>query len=320
VNAPGIDRGIDGGIEGTTNNGTPEDQRPLAAAGFAVFIWGFGPLLVRGVDASAGAIVFWRFLLAQPIMIGGAYLTGGRLSWPILRRAVVPGALFAVSMAASFLSLQQTSIVNASLIGSLQPALLLFVAPLLFHTSSSARQIGFAAAAFAGIAAVVIGAGGTSGASFGGDLWAVLNLVCWTAYFVLAKQARDEGVHATSYLAAVFLVAGVLSAPVTLLVSDDIGSIGWKGFGLLLAMSIGPGLIGHGLMTWAQKGLDIRVASLLGLASPVISTIGAWIVYSQDLRAVQVLGGVVVLAGLAGIVWDYRSARVPVPATLEPAV
>jgi drug/metabolite transporter (DMT)-like permease len=302
----------------TPVNGAADDQRALAAASFAVFVWGFGPLLVRGVDASAGAIVFWRFLLAQPIMIGAAYLAGGRLSWPLIRRVLVPSVLFAGSMGAGFIAVQKTSIVNASLIGSLQPALLLIAAPLLFTVATSARQIAFALVAFGGITAVVVGAGATSGASLSGDVWAVVNLVMWTIYFVMVKRIRDEGVHAPSLIAAVFLVSGVMAAPFALFVSDDVTSIGGKGMLLLAAMAIGPGLVGHGLMTWSQKHLDIRVASLLGLLSPVISTIGAWIIYSQELRAVQIVGGMFVLAGLAGIVWDHRMTRAA-ELELEPA-
>ena len=53
-----------------------------------------------------------------------------------------------------------------------------------------------------------------------------------------------------------------------------------------------------------------------GLASPVISTVGAWAIYSQSLRLLQVVGGVVVLAGLTGIMLDHRGNRArPVPET-----
>lgn len=299
-------------------SGLPDDQRALIGACLAVFVWGFGPLLVRGIDASAGAVVFWRFLLAQPIMIAAAYMTGGRLTWPLLRRALLPAVLFAGSMGASFLSFQQTSIVNATLIGSLQPALLLFIAPFVFGTKSSGRRIGFAVVAFTGMALVVAGAGATGGASMSGNLWAVVNLVLWTWYFVLVQRIRDDGVHAASLVAAVFLMAGLVAAPVTLFLSDDVGSVGAKGFALLMAMVLGPGLIGHGMMTWSQRHLDIRTASLLGLASPVISTIGAWLIYSQELRSLQVLGGAIVLVGLGGIVVDHRARRSAV-LELEPA-
>jgi drug/metabolite transporter (DMT)-like permease len=282
------------------------DQRALGAAAVAAFVWGFGALIVRGVHAPASVIVFWRFALAQPVMLGAAYLSGGGLSWRLLRRTALPGVLFSTSMLASFLSYQKTSIVNASLIGSLQPALLLGVAPFVFGTRSTRRQLGFGLVALGGIAALVLGAGGTSGASFGGDAWAALNLVLWTVYFVLVQRIRDDGTDAASLLAAVFLMSFVVAAPMTLAMDTRLGSIGARGILLISLMALGPGLVGHGLMTWSQRHLDIRVTSLFGLGSPVVSTLGAWIIYSQRLRVLQVAGGVLVLVGLAGVVWEHR--------------
>lgn len=295
-------------------------QKAIWAVTLAVFTWGFGPLFVRGIHASAGAIVFWRFLFAQPVMIGFAYLNGGRLSWSLLKRAAIPGALFAGSMAASFLSYQKTSIVNASLIQALQPALLLLVAPFIFGTHSTRRQLALAGVALAGMGAVVLGAGSTSGASLGGDLWAVVNLLLWSVYFVWVKRLRDQAIDSSSLVAAIFLMAGLFAAPVCLLTSHDVGSIGAKGFLLVTLMAFGPGLIGHGLMTWSQQHLDIRICSLMGLLNPVVSTIGAWLIYSQDLKFVQLIGGGLVLAGLAGVVWDHRVSNKLVELPLGPAV
>jgi drug/metabolite transporter (DMT)-like permease len=287
-------------------------RRALSAAVVAAFVWGFGSLLVRGVHAPASVIVFWRFALAQPVMISAAYLSGGGLSWRLLRRTSLPGLLFSVSMLASFLSYQKTSIVNASLIGSLQPALLLAVAPLLFGTRTTGRQLGFGLVALAGIAALVLGAGGTSGASFVGDAWAAVNLVLWTVYYVLIQRIRDDGADAPSLLASVFFMSFVFATPLSLAIDTDLAAIRWRGILLVSLMALGPGLIGHGLMTWAQRHLDIRITSLLGLTSPVVATLGAWLIYSQRLRALQIAGGVIVLAGLAGVVWDHRASNATV--------
>jgi drug/metabolite transporter (DMT)-like permease len=76
-------------------------------------------------------------------------------------------------------------------------------------------------------------------------------------------------------------------------------------------MVVLSGLVGHGLMTWAQRHIDITLASLLMLGGPVISACGAWVVFSQDLSAVQIAGALVVLTALGAIVLDVRSNAVP---------
>ena len=293
----------------------------LAAMTLAVVAWSFGPVFVREIGASTPTIAFWRMLAAQPVMIGAAYLAGGRLSLPLLRRCVWPGVLFALSLVTSFASYQHTSIANATLIGALQPAAILVVAPRLFGDRSTPRQLAAATAAFAGMVVVVLGAGKTSGAGWLGDLYAVANLAIWTVYYIRVKRVRNEGLHAPSFLAGVFLVAWLVLTPWALLVSGDLGSVSARGFGFVIAMALGPGLLGHGLSTWAQRHLDISVSSLVTLLQPVLSTLSAWWLYDERLVPIQLAGALVVLVGLAGIMWESRRpAAVEVGSALSVAL
>ena len=63
----------------------------LLAVAIAVTAWGFGPLLVNGIGTSPNTVVFWRMWVAQPVMIAMAYITGGRLSWALLKRSSITG-------------------------------------------------------------------------------------------------------------------------------------------------------------------------------------------------------------------------------------
>ena len=105
--------------------------------------------------------------------------------------------------------------------------------------------------------------------------------------------------------------------PWVLLTSDDLGAIHGADWLSIIGMVVLSGLVGHGLMTWAQRHLDITVASLLTLGSPVISAIGAWLLFSQRLSLVQIAGAVVVLAALGAIVLEVRSNAVPVEIPLS---
>jgi drug/metabolite transporter (DMT)-like permease len=289
----------------------------ISIAAVAVFAWGFGPLMVRGIDASAGTIVFWRLWMAMPVMLTAAYFTGGRVSLPLLKAVFVPGVIFGVSTLVGFSSYHATSIANATLIGALQPVLMLFIAPLLFGERSSARQILLAVIALGGISTVVLGAQQSSGASLHGDALALINLGLFTTYFVRMKQVRNKGIHSIALIAGVFCVAAVTVTPWVLLTSHDLGAIHGADWLSIVGMVLLSGLIGHGLMTWAQRHVDITLASLLMLGGPVISAIGAWIVFSQQLSAVQIAGALVVLAALGAIVLEHNSSAVPVEIPLS---
>lgn len=282
------------------------DRLPYLAVALAVFCWGLGPLFVRAISASAVTISFWRMWLAVPISYAVVRLSGQRLTWRVVRVAAPAGALFSLSIVLGFASFQQTSIANATLIGSMAPVLIMVAAGPLFGERITRRRVALAGVSLVGAALVVIGAGGTGGASLRGDLLAVANLVGFTVYFLEVKRRRSAGVPSNAYLAGIFLTGAVVLTPYALLASNDLSAVDGTDWWWLLLMVLVPGTAGHGLMTWAQGHVDVTVSSLMTLASPVVSTIGAWLVYDQTLRAVQVLGAALVLVGIAGVVVSQR--------------
>src|SRR5437764_164444 len=143
---------------------------PLLAVALAVFAWGFGPLFVKGIDASAPTIVFWRVLIGTVIAIAFAYVTGGRLTWRMLAIAFPAGVCFGLSFIFAFTSFQETSIVNATLIPALQPVLILFVATRLFGERRSATDLVCSAVALVGVVVVVAGAS-SDGSSLEGNMF-----------------------------------------------------------------------------------------------------------------------------------------------------
>ena len=281
---------------------------PLFAVALAVFAWGFGPLFVKGIDASFNTIVFWRVLFGTLIAVGFAYLTGGRITLRLLAIAFPAGVCFGISFIAGFASFQTTSIVNATLIPALQPVLILVLATRMFGERRSRTELGFAALAFAGVVMVVAGAA-SDGASLEGNLYAVLNLLVFTGYFVLGKRIRETDVHSWSLLGAIFMGACVIVLPWALVTSHDLDAIHGVDWLLLLGLILLPGMVGHGLMTWAHHYVDVTVTSMMTLANPVVSIVGAWLIYSQALEPAQVVGAVVVLVALGAILRRQRSER-----------
>jgi len=281
---------------------------PLIAAVAAVIAWGFGPLFVRGIDADASVIIFWRVIIALPIAVGVAFAAGGRLTPGLVRRAVPTGICFALSIIAGFSSFQKTSIVNATLIPALSPALVLIVASRMFGERRSRTEVVCAAIAFGGVALVVVGSH-ASGGSVYGDLLAVANLLVFTGYFLLAKQIRADNVHSWSFLAAIFVVTSIVVTPWSLVVTGGVEPLHGSDWLLVLGLVLLPGMVGHGFMTWAHHYVDVSVTSTLTLANPVVSIVGAWLLFSESLVVVQIVGAVIVLLSLGAIVRRQRGDR-----------
>jgi len=286
---------------------------PLAAACAATFFWGLGPIMVAAMSAPSAVIVFWRLWLAVPIGFAITAIAGHRVTLAVLRRAAWGGFLFAASLITGWAAIQQTSVANATLMGALQPVLVLLVAARLFGEVVTRRDVVLTLAAIAGVAVFVLGADGTGGASLRGDLWAVANLVIWTVYFLEVKRQRTEGINTLAYLTAVLTIAAVTITPYVLVTGGDLRAVGgWEWLGVLFIVMV-PGFGGHGLMTWAQGFVDVTVLSLITLGSPIVSAVLAWWLLDQPLNGWQLLGGAVVMGAVGTVVWSRRSVPVPVP-------
>src|SRR5262245_52088974 len=131
----------------------------LLAGSIAVFVWGLGPLFVRGMGVSTTTTVACRLIVAVPVMHLAAWLFDGRVTRRIMRVALVPGALFGMSLILGFAAVNNTSVSNASLIGNLMPVAVVIIAKFVRHEHVRNRQFVAVAVALSGMLIVVFGAG-----------------------------------------------------------------------------------------------------------------------------------------------------------------
>lgn len=96
--------------------------------------------------------------------------------------------------------------------------------------------------------------------------------------------------------------------PFGAITSNDLGQMTPKDWLCAAGMTLGPGLLGHGLMTWSQSDVDVTIASLLGLMSPVVSTALAMVFLGEMLTPWQLVGAFVVLTSLALLVANQRGS------------
>jgi len=283
---------------------------PVLAVFIAVFAWGVGPLLFLAPSISINSVLFYRVLFWPPLLYLIVRRNGAKLNDKLFRSVLVPGILFGVSTIFGFTAITTTSVANATIIGNISTAMVLFVAPRFLNEKISKSQVLLAFTSFAGVAAIVFGAGNTGGSSLFGDFLALVNALTWTVYFISSKRRRVDGVDTWQFLFGVSVIQVFVVVPYALVTSNDILQITWRDLGFLIAMTLFSGTIGHSFMLWAQKYVDASVSSLILLLGPVISSAGAWLVYGQQISLVQVIGGAIVLASLAGVVRMSSSAKI----------
>ncbi len=274
---------------------------PVAVAAMigAVAIWSWTNTIVRVSQLHVLTFTLYRLWMGAAGLLLVLALTRRRLTWLQLRAAAPAGALLGVEVMFFFGALKFTSIVDVTVISSLQPALTLVVAGPLFGEIVGRREVAWTAVSVLGVALVAIGSSGTPAWSLGGDLLAAASLLAWTAYFVLSKRVRDT-VATLEFMTAVTLVAAVLATPFALLSGEPLGGIHALDV-LLLTLFVLGGTGGHLLVAWAHPRIDVSVSSLLMLGQPLVSGVAGLVVLGQRIAPLEYVGGLVVVGAVAAI-------------------
>ena len=275
---------------------------PILAVFGAVLVWSVGPILTLSVGVSINSTIFYRAIFWPPLLFAIAKLRKVPITKHVMKITFWPGVFFGLSTIAGFTAMKETSVANATIIGDIATVLVLFAAPKFLGERIRLVQVVLAVVSFLGISAIVFGANGAGGATLRGDVYALVNAVMWAGYFVACKKVRTDGVGAWAFIYGVSVSQVLVVAPWAIATSTDLSKVTTRDIGLLILMTCISGTVGHTLMVWAQKFVPASTSSLISLLMPVLSMIGAWLVFEQEINLVQFIGGAVVLASLAGVV------------------
>lgn len=276
------------------------DQRTggLAAAAAGAAAWGFTGIFVKLSALSPLVLSCYRLWLGVLLMFLLLGARGRWITWQILWRSIPSGLLLCVDITLFFGALRYTSVAVASVIGALQPALVLLVAGRWFDERVGRAGVAWTVLAVAGVAAVAAAGAGRS--DLFGDALAVGSLLAFTGYWLVSKRVRAEGMGASEYTSAVLLVAAVVVTPVALLSGEKLTPARPTDWLWVALLSLVPGA-GHLLFNWAHRFVEVSVSSVIGTGNPVVASVAALMILGQPLTALQVVGGVVAVVAIAAV-------------------
>jgi drug/metabolite transporter (DMT)-like permease len=291
--------------------GASGEMSSLAGSGAAVMgtiAWGFGPIFVKLVALPGLTTSLYRLWLGAAALAIVARCSSRRwLTWREVRSVVPAGLLLCADMGLFFSALKLTSVAAATVIGALQPALVLVVAGRWFGEHLRRRDVLLTLVAIAGVVAVALGGGIPSGEGLLGDGLAFGSLIAFTGYWLVSKRALSGERRADRYTAGVMLVGAVAITPVALLSGERLGPL-TAADGLWLAlMTVIPGA-GHLLFNWAHHHVDVSVSSVISAGNPVVAALLAFVVLGEQLAVVQWAGGAVAIVAIAGVAARRQSS------------
>ncbi len=291
----------------------------MAAAVWAVVAWGVGNVVIASVPMNGLAIAFHRLWFGTVIYLVALYASGRRLRRATFRFGWAGGVAYGADIATFFLAVRLTSVATATTVSALQPLVLLGFAAAMFGERIRARHVVATVVSVGGVAMVAFGAPDVGGSTRLGDLFAVLALIAWAAYFVTSKRAREQ-LGTFEYMTVNQLVAFLVVAPFALAGGALGGADGTldPSIALRILLIVLVAGSGHVFINWAHAHVTLVLASLITLAMPAISTAVAWAALGQEVTVVQVVGIAVVMVALGAVVVRDARERPEVAEATEP--
>ena len=279
----------------------------LIGAAIAVTAWGGSSVIAKWLSMDALAIVVYRFA-AYSVIIGAVRAVRGQgVAWRDFARAVPGGLLLAADVALFFTAVKLTTIVNATIIGSLQPLLLTLYGVRFLGERVTRRDVALGTIALAGVVAIVTAGSDSGEANLLGDLAAVGALFAWSGYFIVAKRVNAT-MSATDFTISAAIIVALSNIPLALLFDQSLAWPSAQNWVWLLVMALGAGIFGHNLMNWAIVRIPLWLGSTFTLLVPVVSSALAWVIFDEALNAVQILGMAVTVGALGVLVWFQQSS------------
>jgi drug/metabolite transporter (DMT)-like permease len=282
--------------------GTGDASRNTLA--FAALLLGaaaiaFAPIFVRLSDTGPTASAFWRVALAAAPLLLWMRLSprpagAARLPWKPL---LIAGLCFAGDLGAWHVAITYTSVANSTLEANFAPIFVTLGAWLLYRQRVS-RLFLIALAVTLGGAVLLIGPNfALGGRALRGDALGVLTAVFYAGYMLAIKSASERA--STAVIMAVSTsVAAIALLPYALATANVFMPNAAAGWLILIGLALIPHIAGQSLIAYGFAHLPASFSSVSLLLQPVLAAIYAWVLLGEAVGPVQMLGGLVVLAGI----------------------
>ena len=272
----------------------------FAALVLGAVAMGASPLFVRLADVGPYASAFWRCALALPFLAIWAANEKGGLAASVRgmdRAVILSGIFFAGDLFFWHLSILATTVANATFFATTSPIWVALGAWLFLNEKIGVRIFG-------GLVLCMLGGTALIGQSWGfaphrliGDLYGLITAIFFGSYLLTIRSARANlGAGQLAFISTaitsviLFVIAAALEP--RLLPQSVNGAL------VLLALALVSQVGGQGLLAVALGTLPATFSSLVIFLEAIAAAALAWAVLGEALGALQMLGGLLILAGI----------------------
>lgn len=274
----------------------------------AAATYGMNPLFalpLYGVGMTADSVLFFRYLLAIPILAvmilarGRSFKVGARNLVILL----VMGLVVAFSSLGLFLSYNYMDAGIASTILFVYPIMVAVIMAVLFHERLSMITAACIALALGGIAMLYKGDVDAT-LSFTGTVLVIASALSYAIYIVAVNRTRLRDV-ATLTVTFYVLLFGLSLFAVRVAMTGEVlypPSDRWYLWGCVLALAVFPTAISFLCTTAAIQDIGSTPTAILGALEPVTAVFFGVMVFGEVLTIRDIAGLIMIIVAVSGVV------------------
>ena len=252
-------------------------------------------------SVTAAYRLLWTVLLMAPFVFGRRqsreelFHVTGRM----LIQSAISGVLLAIHFWTWFESLQHTSVASSTIIVGTEVIWVALGYCIFMKGHLSGKSILAIAITLAGSVIIALSDSSMAGNELYGDILALIAALAVAAYTLLGRSVRQE-VSTTVYTFIVYVFSAVTLVIIILIQHVPMFGYGLRSLAAGLLLAVFSTLLGHSIFSWCLKYFSPAFVSASKLCEPVIAGIAAAFLFSEVPAPMQILGDVIVLAG---VVW-----------------
>jgi len=224
------------------------------------------------------------------------------------------GALLAVHFWSWITSLEHTSVASSTALVTTNPLWVALASAIFLRERPGRAAIAGILLTLAGSVLVFVAdtsrAPNPDSTPMLGNVLALAGAMAASGYLLVGRALRAR-VSLTAYIwlaystAAALLVAAAIATGVSIM---SLPSAAWM---FMVALALGPQLVGHTTFNWALRRLTATFIAVAILGEPVGAAILAWLFFNEGFTALQLTGFALLLAGIFVAARDekFREAR-----------
>jgi len=278
-------------------------EKAYGALTLGVVSISFAAVFIRLADGPVASVAALRLLFATivllPFVIFSRNTRNSIMKLPRGEKGllVLAGLFLALHFLSWIASLSFTGITSSIVFVTTSPIFIEIYSVTVRGEKTSAKVwigIGLTVAG-----AVILGGGNIAagGESWKGDLLAVAGAIAVASYFIVGSRLRPK-LTLLAYIFPVYGTAALLLVLAASLLGAGLTGLPARTYFYCFLMALVCQVTGHSLFNWALRRMKTTLVAMATLGEPIGTTMIAWLILGELPVPTEILGGVVVLAGV----------------------